>query len=65
MTYTGTISPIREVTVYPRVHFGLPGDGDVEGLTVRWPDGTVEEFPGGSPDRFLTVRKGQGRKPRG
>ncbi len=47
----------------PRVHFGLPGDGDVEGLTVRWIDGTVETFPGGPPDRFLTVRKGQGRKP--
>ena len=47
----------------PRVHFGLGPIGAFERLAVLWPDGTEEVFPGGPTDRFLTVRKGQGRQP--
>jgi hypothetical protein len=44
----------------PRVHFGLPGDGRIETVAVRWPDGTWERFPGGAPDRLMVVRRGEG-----
>ena len=44
----------------PRVHFGLGQAPEVTGITVRWPDGTRERFPGGPADRSLTIRKGKG-----
>jgi enediyne biosynthesis protein E4 len=47
----------------PRVHFGLGPITAIERVRVIWPDGTEEAFPGGAADRFLTVRKGEGREP--
>jgi hypothetical protein len=47
----------------PRVHFGL-GSATPTGLSVRWPDGTAEEFgppPGG---QYTVVKKGTGRPAR-
>jgi hypothetical protein len=49
----------------PRVHFGLGGADRVERITVAWPDGTAEEFPGGAADRVLVLGKGAGRGPSG
>lgn len=43
----------------PRVHFGLGEAAHVEEIRVRWPDGTLETFPGGPADRFLRLEKGQ------
>jgi hypothetical protein len=47
-----------------RAHFGLGSAESVEAIEVTWPDGTVEEFPGGGADQVREVRKGQGRPSR-
>jgi hypothetical protein len=44
----------------PLALFGLGPTARVDRLTVRWPDGTREEFPGGPADREVVVRKGEG-----
>jgi hypothetical protein len=43
-----------------RAHFGLGKVGHVEEIEVRWPDGTVELFPGCDADRQLVVFRGSG-----
>jgi hypothetical protein len=45
----------------PRAHFGLGAAVRVDAVEVLWPDGTLEEFPGGRVDRFLELRRGTGR----
>jgi enediyne biosynthesis protein E4 len=45
----------------PRVHFGLGGARRVDDLSVRWPDGSREVFPGGRADRVVELRKGAGK----
>jgi hypothetical protein len=42
----------------PDVHFGLGRVDRVDAITVVWPDGTDERFPGGPVDRALVLRKG-------
>ena len=44
----------------PRAHFGLGDAASVESIRVVWPDGLEETFPGGSADRYVTLRKGAG-----
>jgi hypothetical protein len=44
----------------PRVHFGLGSADWVDGVTVRWPDGAEETFPGTAADRLVVLRKGEG-----
>jgi hypothetical protein len=44
----------------PRVHFGLGPAEQVDGLSVTWPDGAREEFPGCPSDRVLLLEKGTG-----
>jgi hypothetical protein len=46
----------------PRAHFGLGTADHFEGIRVTWPDGAVETFSGGAPDRVLVVHKGTGRR---
>lgn len=46
----------------PYAHFGL-GDHTIDEVRVDWPDGSRETFPGRAVDRFLTLEKGNGRKP--
>ena len=48
----------------PRVHFGLGAADRVDSIQVRWPDGEdVEEiFPGGTVDRQVVLRRGEGGK---
>jgi enediyne biosynthesis protein E4 len=47
----------------PRAHFGFPADvARVDRITVRWPDGSDEEFPGVAVDRLVTLNQGQGRR---
>jgi hypothetical protein len=43
-----------------RAHFGLGSAERVDDIEVRWPDGTVETFPGGSVDRQVVVSRGAG-----
>ncbi|HLJ96083.1 MAG TPA: ASPIC/UnbV domain-containing protein, partial [Gemmataceae bacterium] len=45
----------------PRAHFGLGQAARVDGIDVLWPDGSVETFPGGEPDRLIVLRKGEGK----
>ncbi len=44
----------------PRVLVGLGDAGDAVGVEVRWPDGTVEEWPGVEAGRYTTLRQGAG-----
>jgi hypothetical protein len=44
----------------PRVHFGLGAAEQIDEIHVIWPDGTAEIFPGGSVDRSIVLRKGDG-----
>ncbi|HKX31603.1 MAG TPA: CRTAC1 family protein [Blastocatellia bacterium] len=41
-----------------RLHFGLGGATRVDRITVRWPSGLVEEFPGGPADGFALLVEG-------
>lgn len=52
------------VSCDPRVHFGLGELDAVERISVRWPDGSGEDFPGGAADRFVTLRRGSGEERR-
>lgn len=47
----------------PLVHFGLGSAAQIESILVTWPDGRRERFSGGSADRTLELRKGEGRNP--
>lgn len=44
----------------PRAHFGLGEAETYDSITVRWPDGARERFPGGAADRRLSIVRGQG-----
>jgi hypothetical protein len=44
-----------------RALFGLGSASSVEGIEVRWPDGSREAFAGGAVDRVVELRKGAGR----
>jgi enediyne biosynthesis protein E4 len=46
----------------PRAHFGLGNVDRIDCIRVTWPDGVVEEFPGGAVDRRVNLRKGEGIK---
>jgi len=46
----------------PRVHFGLGAAAKADAIHVLWPDGVEETFAGGGVDRYITVRKGAGRR---
>src|SRR6201999_37602 len=43
-----------------RLHFGLGSDNAVTHVTVRWPNGETEEFPGNAADRFVSLTEGAG-----
>jgi hypothetical protein len=45
----------------PRAHFGLGPAAQVDTITVLWPDGVAEVFPGQPADRMIVLRKGEGR----
>lgn len=44
-----------------RLHFGLGGDAMVEKITVRWPNGAAEQFPGTPADRLVKLVESSGR----
>lgn len=46
----------------PRAHFGLGTADHIDAIRVAWPDGSLEDFPGGAVDRRRTLRKGEGAK---
>ncbi len=43
------------------VHFGLGTADRIRAIQVAWPDGSVEEFPGGAVDRRLVLVQGTGQ----
>jgi enediyne biosynthesis protein E4 len=43
-----------------RLHFGLGSATRVDRITVRWPSGTAEEFPGAPADGFVLLVEGSG-----
>jgi hypothetical protein len=49
----------------PRAHFGLGQAERVDALTVVWPDGSEEIFPGCAVDQVLVLRKGEGKSTQG
>lgn len=44
----------------PRAHFGLGSADRYDAISVVWPDGGEEEFPGGPVDREIVLRRGEG-----
>ena len=46
----------------PRIHVGLGGVERVEGVTVAWPDGSVESFGGFDAGQVVTLRRGAGTR---
>jgi hypothetical protein len=46
-----------------RVHFGLGPRAEVQGVVVRWPDGSEERWDNVRPDTVVVLRQGSG-KPR-
>jgi len=48
-----------------RLHFGLGSSVEVKRIEVRWPNGNIEVFQGGSADRFITLIEGRGKTPNG
>ena len=48
----------------PYALFGLGAVDQIDAIEVLWPDGSPpERFAGGGVDRFVEVRKGEGRQP--
>ena len=45
----------------PRAHFGLGRASRVEAITVLWPDGKQESFPGAVADQLILLRRGEGK----
>ncbi len=45
----------------PRVLVATGGAAIVDAVEVRWPDGTVEEWTEVEPNRYQTLRQGEGR----
>jgi hypothetical protein len=43
-----------------RLHFGLGKATRYDGVTVHWPSGLVEQFPGGSAGAFVRIVEGSG-----
>lgn len=41
----------------PEAHFGLGRVAQIDSISVVWPDGTEEQFPGSPVDRSLVLRK--------
>ena len=59
------IRPVRHSYGYlastdASVHFGIGMAERVDGVTIRWPDGSEEAFPGMEPDQTVQLNKGQG-----
>ena len=44
-----------------RAHFGLGAAAKVDGVTVLWPSGESEDFPGFAADRGVILTEGSGR----
>ena len=49
----------------PRAHFGLGDISRIDEISVLWPDGGEELFPGGAVDRVVVLKKGSGRAEKG
>jgi hypothetical protein len=45
----------------PRAHFGLGDAERVDAIHILWPDGLEEDFPGQPADRWIRLKRGQGR----
>jgi hypothetical protein len=44
-----------------RLHFGLGSAARVDDYTVRWPNGTMEKFPGSAADVLVRLTEGTGK----
>jgi len=43
-----------------RLHLGLGKADTYDEISVHWPDGSLEVFPGGETNRYVTLQKGAG-----
>jgi hypothetical protein len=61
--WLGIVSPAQSYlcSCDPRVLFGLGQTTQVDTITVDWPDGSQEIFPGAAADHLLVLRKGEGK----
>jgi len=44
-----------------RLHFGLGSADRADRITVRWPSGETEEFPGAAAGTLVLLREGSGQ----
>lgn len=61
--WVGIVSPAQSYlcSCDARIHFGLGQAMHVDTITVDWPDGSQELFPGVTVDRSVLLRKGEGK----
>jgi enediyne biosynthesis protein E4 len=50
-----------ECSSSPEVLFGLGATTKYDGIEVRWPDGKVENFPGGESNQRIKLKHGSGK----
>ncbi|HEY7425943.1 MAG TPA: CRTAC1 family protein [Gemmataceae bacterium] len=62
-SWVGIVSPAQSYlcSCDPRVHFGLGQAMHVDTITVDWPDGAQEIFPGVAVDGSVLLQKGEGK----
>jgi hypothetical protein len=62
-SWLGIVSPGQSYlcSCDPRVHFGLGQAMHVDAITVDWPDGAQERYPGVAVDGSVLLRKGEGK----
>jgi hypothetical protein len=65
--WVGIVSPAQSYlcSCDARVHFGLGQALHVDTITVDWPDGSQELFPGAAVDGSVQLRKGEGKPLKG
>ena len=70
-TVTLTAGPLRQTSAVlsqssflsqsdRRLHFGLGKETRFDKVTVHWPNGLIEAFPGGPADEFVKIIEGRG-----
>ncbi len=63
-SFTSAVAPASSYLAShdPRVLFGLAGAARIDGIVVRWPDGSTERFGALAPGRYHDLVRGSGQR---